>query len=665
MQKSVSTNSFKKCAYVILPWWLLCFSVWCGSLFTKNNCNDARRIEIAFFLIAFLPIVILCFLVYTRKVYTRVHMTSRMHRGAFDFLLVFSIFYLSSNIVIYKFIGIDRNKVHEVTYLLSSSIISSLWSCFFPYAMFLCLYADTKYWRGIGKRNVGGIRKNSLHNTQQPTMTVNVVSTDFQDMMSNVSDTVLDYAFIRVEDFIAKGATAEVYRAVWKNKLQIAMKVYTPSEITKDVIEELVLEGKVAIQLKHKNIVRYYGVCIRPPQISMVMEYCSKGDLKTSIQKHPENWPKVSRIKACLEAARAIKYIHKLEFIHRDIKASNFFVTEDNVVKLGDFGESTKKRSIESTESKRMSILGTVPFMAPEIINADRHYTEAIDIYALGITFWEIWTGEDPYGNVSTFDIYNYVKEGKRPPFKDDMPDDFVEILSSTWLGDADARPSARILVIQLKKCLVAYIQNNNIDPSLFASELDAVNRITDGSSDRPTMGRRLSNFVKRMSLIGTPIRNTLEREPSDVDFLQPDDDEDEDIEKLEPCINSSSSTSPSQNLTFLSNSAVSFNRRASTSVPITSSSTRRASSTKAKSPSSPQPDTLSPSLVLGTSPNQKSIVSNVVSFARRATFFETKSDEKSEDSLASKDSLTNKADSKDSMASADLSSSSSPLHNV
>jgi len=416
--------------------------------------------------------------------------------------------------------------------------------------MFLCLYADTKYWRGIGKRNTGGINKrNSINanttttttsssssssSSSQPSMTVSVVSTDFQDMMSDVSDTVLDYAFIRVEEFIAKGATAEVYRAIWKNKVQIAMKVYTPSEITKEVIEELVLEGKVAIQLKHPNIVRYYGVCIRPPQISMVMEYCSQGDLKSSIQKHPENWSKASRIKACLEATRAIKYLHKLDFIHRDIKASNFFVTNDNIVKLGDFGESTKKRSIEETVSKRMTLLGTVPFMAPEIINANRYYTEAIDIYALGITFWEIWTGDDPYGNSSTFDIYNYVKEGKRPNITNDMPNDFIDILTSTWLADSNDRPSARTLVVQLKKCFVAYVQNNNIDPSLFSQELEYINRITE--VERPTMTRRLSNFVRRMSMI-TPNRGIIDvSENNSLGYDDNDDiDEEDDDSKSSP----------------------------------------------------------------------------------------------------------------------------------
>lgn len=61
--------------------------------------------------------------------------------------------------------------------------------------------------------------------------------------------------------------------------------------------------------------------------------------------------------------------------------------------------------------SKRMTILGTVAFMAPELVNNARTYTESIDIYALGVTFWEIWTNKDPYADLTTFQIYDKVKK--------------------------------------------------------------------------------------------------------------------------------------------------------------------------------------------------------------------------------------------------------------
>ena len=69
LQKSVSINSYKKCMITILPWWLLCFCLWCSSLSSSlSSCKQVKMIEMAYALIVFLPILVLCIAVYTRKV---------------------------------------------------------------------------------------------------------------------------------------------------------------------------------------------------------------------------------------------------------------------------------------------------------------------------------------------------------------------------------------------------------------------------------------------------------------------------------------------------------------------------------------------------------------------------------------------------------------------
>jgi serine/threonine protein kinase len=65
--------------------------------------------------------------------------------------------------------------------------------------------------------------------------------------------------------------------------------------------------------------------------------------------------------------------------------------------------------------NQRMTVLGTVAYMAPELVNAQPVYTEAIDVYAMGITFWEIWTGKDPFAKENTFSLYQLIAQGSRP----------------------------------------------------------------------------------------------------------------------------------------------------------------------------------------------------------------------------------------------------------
>jgi serine/threonine protein kinase len=234
----------------------------------------------------------------------------------------------------------------------------------------------------------------------------------------------------------------------------------------------------------------------------MVLEFCAKGNLKSSILKQPENWTKEKRLHACLDASRALEYLHSQGIIHRDLKTENFFVSDDFTVKLGDFGESRKaphrrrssnnqsrQQSTQSTissffnrressvdsqsdeSSRRMTILGTVAYMAPELVNAEKFYTTAIDVYALGVTFWEIWSGKEAYGDCSTFDIYKYVADGIRPELDDSFPNDLKDIIKDSWHQDSSDRPTARALVHRFES-LLGLEHENSLPPERRQSDL-------------------------------------------------------------------------------------------------------------------------------------------------------------------------------------------------
>ena len=310
-----------------------------------------------------------------------------------------------------------------------------------------------------------------------------VVSRCLQSMVTEFGEWMIDFAFIKVDKMIGKGAAASVYHGTFKD-IEVAIKFLSPPEITSEELQSIQQEALITGSLNHPNIVRFYGVVVRPPHIGMVFELCERGNLKESLVLKSQEWGTKRRLLGALDAARSVEYLHSRGFIHRDIKAENFFVTKDWRVKLGDFGESTRKHRRSTLNGRRMTVLGTVAFMAPELIRGDRFYTDAIDIYALGITLWEIWTGRDPFDSVDTFKIYANVLEGSRPPLPSDAPTDYCAILSETWYSEATQRPRARDIAARLERLLLNHLHDIG-DSSAIAEYVEEISVIRTGQEKR------------------------------------------------------------------------------------------------------------------------------------------------------------------------------------
>jgi serine/threonine protein kinase len=90
----------------------------------------------------------------------------------------------------------------------------------------------------------------------------------------------------------------------------------------------------------------------------------------------------------------ALKYLHTMNIIHRDVKGGNILVATNGNVKLVDYGLST-------VEGHCMQTCGTLCFMAPEVVQGIP-YTKAVDIWSLGMTAVEMLNNDDPYREVSS-----------------------------------------------------------------------------------------------------------------------------------------------------------------------------------------------------------------------------------------------------------------------
>lgn len=462
-QQSVSYLAFKRTSLVIGPWFLLCSLMWGLSAAMPNSLptKSGDSLQIVFWIVSCLPSLLLSLGILLKVIPSRVQMGSTSNRASVEYMLVFGCFFLGINIASVP--QLAAQNAHNLWNLASLlSIFAILWNQLFPLALHRTLLADTKFWRGLGRHNSGGLSYSDGDRTgvavHKPTVGLAVVADGLQRMMTQIEDITIDFAFLQLQSLIGEGASSKVYSGQHKQQA-VAIKVFVPPEITIEVIDEFMKESKLLAELRHENIVRFLGICIRPPQIAMVMELCPMGNLKTSLRKYPTEWKPEWRVRACYDAAKAVEYLHGLGYIHRDLKAENFFIGQGRVVKLGDFGEATKQRkyrpSTHQAVGARMSIVGTVAYMAPELVAATKKYSESIDIYSLGITFWEIWTGREPYDGLNTFQIYDHVSAGKRPEIPQYTTPRFRQLVEMAWSQDEQRRPLAAAIAACLESILL------------------------------------------------------------------------------------------------------------------------------------------------------------------------------------------------------------------
>ena len=150
-------------------------------------------------------------------------------------------------------------------------------------------------------------------------------------------------------------------------------------------------EAALMMDLNHDNIVRVYDHFKEGSKHYIVMEFVEGCSLDTILKKGGPLPPGAARyvLESC---CRALAYIHSRNIIHRDIKPSNIFISATGDVKLGDFGIAQLESANES--SGEFVPIGTPSYMAPEQFLPHAKISSRTDIYALGVTLYEILTGK-------------------------------------------------------------------------------------------------------------------------------------------------------------------------------------------------------------------------------------------------------------------------------
>ena len=153
-------------------------------------------------------------------------------------------------------------------------------------------------------------------------------------------------------------------------------------------------EAKSAANLTHPNIVTVHDFGIDPQGIYIVMEYVNGKDLKSKI-KDKGRYSLAEGIPLVIQACNALGYAHRAGIIHCDVKPQNMIISEDNRLKVTDFGIARALSTIEPEERSDV-VWGSPQYLAPEqaLGGAPSPYA---DVYSLGVVMYEMFSGQLPF----------------------------------------------------------------------------------------------------------------------------------------------------------------------------------------------------------------------------------------------------------------------------
>ena len=183
-----------------------------------------------------------------------------------------------------------------------------------------------------------------------------------------------------------------------------------------------VKEVELLSQFKHPNIIEYYEYFYIDNYMYIIMAYANQGDLQQQIDYYKQQglyFKTTQIIDWFVQLALAIKHLHDRKIIHRDIKASNIFLTSKHLIKLGDFGIA---KTLQSTLSNCYTQVGTPYYLSPEICQ-NQPYNHKSDIWALGVLLFYMMTLEYPFqaNNLAAlvYNIVNFKGKGIKGKGKD------------------------------------------------------------------------------------------------------------------------------------------------------------------------------------------------------------------------------------------------------
>jgi len=276
-----------------------------------------------------------------------------------------------------------------------------------------------------------------------------------------------------VTSYLGEGGMGTVFRAS-DNMLgrDVALKMLHGNLIMQpQFLERFKKEARVLAQLLHPNIAVIYNFIGHDNNHFMVMEFVEGDNLDSLLRKH-KIFPANLVVAMFLQVLEGLHHAHKKGIFHRDIKPANLILTPDGTVKLMDFGIAKMAGEQRMTQVNR--VVGTIEYMAPELIEG-KDPSIASDIYATGVTMYELLTGKLPFEGGTDFTLMQDILK-KKPVSIDRINPGVPAALNAIVMKCLEKKPEHRYVDAKaFQQALIkAFPQIRDIDVSQLTKQTPA-----------------------------------------------------------------------------------------------------------------------------------------------------------------------------------------------
>ncbi|MES9969987.1 MAG: AAA family ATPase [Candidatus Thiodiazotropha sp.] len=278
-----------------------------------------------------------------------------------------------------------------------------------------------------------------------------------------------DLAILGYTDFslIDETESSSLYRALAPDEQPFLIKIPASEQQSASLSRQFEHELEIASKLNPEFVVKPLRIERNAGWVALILEDCAYLPLTKLMQ---QQLGLGSFVRIALGIASALVEVHSAGLVHKDIKPANILTRDDGRVKLAGFGIASKLSRERQAPGPPEVIAGTLAYMAPEQTGRmDRSIDTRSDLYALGVTFYQMLTGQLPFNASDPMEwVHCHIALAPTPPCErvTTIPDPLSDIVMKLMAKTPEDRyQTAEGLKADLERCAAEWNARGRIEP--------------------------------------------------------------------------------------------------------------------------------------------------------------------------------------------------------